>query len=436
MQLSNCTLFLLLIAAIPIALYRVSPNLLYVGFGYGLLLFGVGILDYLTSPLFKKIDLTREIDPRFSLGVENRVTIRMTNNSRYTLHLRLKDDFPTKFKFDQVVHEFQITPYSPYILTYYLRPLRRGLYKFGDIHLQCWGVLGLLIRQRRFPAQAEVKVYPNLLEVRKYELLVRRGMLHEIGLKNSRRFGQGTELERLREYHHDDDFRRIDWKATSRQHKPIVREFETERSQEVLIILDTGRLMSSPIGDLIKLDYAINTSLMTSYVSTLKGDKVGLITFSDMVHQYVAPKPGKKQFHTMLEMLYNVQAHLVESSFEHAFEYLASQQRKRALIILFTDILDKESAQILSNHMAQLAKHHLVVCVTLSDSNILALTQQPLKQSKIIYQKAIAEKLLNEKREALEIVVKRGVVTIDVPAHQLTIAVINKYLELKAKSRI
>jgi uncharacterized protein (DUF58 family) len=436
MQLSSRALLLLLITAIPIALYSFSSIWLGVGIVYLLVMVCFGGLDYLTSPLFESVDLSREMDSKFSLGAENVVSIYITNSSRYILHFRLKDDFPAAFRFDQVIHEFQVAPHSTYAVTYHLKPLRRGLYKFGDIHLRCLGVLGLVSRQRRFSARAEIKVYPNLLEVQKYELLVRRGMLHEMGVRNSRRFGEGTELERLREYHPDDNYRRIDWKATSRRHKPIVREFETERSQEIIIMLDTGRLMALPIGDLIQLDYAINTTLMTSYVSTLKGDKVGLLTFSDTVHQYVTPKPGKKQFLTMLEMLYDVREQLVEPSFEYAFEYLASKHRKRALIILFTNIFDKESASALSGYMAQLAKHHLVVCVTLTDSNILALAQLSPQESKQVYQKAIAEKLLREKREALEMLVRRGVITIDVPAHQLSMAVINRYLELKAKSMI
>ena len=133
-------------------------------------------------------------------------------------------------------------------------------------------------------------------------------------------------MERLREYSPDDDFRRIDWNATARQRKPIVREFETERSQDIMIMLDTGRLMASPIlletptrahhrsrqqsqKAMQKLDYAINTTLMTAYVSMLKGDKVGLIAFADTVHQYLAPKPGKKQFLTMLETIYALPVH-------------------------------------------------------------------------------------------------------------------------------
>ena len=451
MYLSNRLLLFLLIGAVPIALSGVSPNLLFVGGVYMAVLFGVSAVDYRTNPLFKGLAVHREMNSKFSLGVENVVTLKVINRSRYPLKVRLKDDFPDEFLFDEIVHDCSVSPMDETDIAYRLMPLRRGIYQFVDIHLRCQGILGLVVRQRRVPAATEIKVYPNLQAIRQYELLVKRGMLHQIGLKNSRRFGEGTEMERLREYFPDDDFRRMDWNATARQRKPIVREFETERSQDVVIMLDTGRLMASPIlleasrlpateatsqKAMLKLDYAINTTLMTAYVSTLKGDKVGLIAFADTVHQYLAPKPGKKQFLTMLETIYALPVHAVEPDFEAAFKYLAAKQRKRALIILFTDILDNDSAEGIAAYVSQLSKHHLVVCVTLTDAGIVELAEQKSTDSKSVYQKAIAERLLQEKRATLEILRRRGVITIDVPAHQLTMAVVNKYLELKAKSQI
>ena len=451
MHLSNRLLLFLLIGAVPIALSGVSPNLLFVGGVYMVVLFGVSAVDYRTNPLFKGIEVHREMNSKFSLGVENLVTLKVINRSRYPLKVRLKDDFPDEFLFDGIVHGCSVSPMDETDIAYRLMPLRRGIYQFVDIHLRCQGILGLVVRQRRVPAATEIKVYPNLQAIRQYELLVKRGMLHQIGLKNSRRFGEGTEMERLREYLPDDDFRRMDWNATARQRKPIVREFETERSQDVVIMLDTGRLMASPIlleasrlpateatsqKAMLKLDYAINTTLMTAYVSTLKGDKVGLIAFADTVHQYLAPKPGKKQFLTMLETIYALPVHAVEPDFEVAFKYLAAKQRKRALIILFTDILDNDSAEGIAAYVSQLSKHHLVVCVTLTDAGIVELAEQKSTDSKSVYQKAIAERLLQEKRATLEILRRRGGITIDVPAHQLTMAVVNKYLELKAKSQI
>ena len=451
MHLSNRLLIFLLPAAIPIAFYNVSPNLLFIGGAYLVLLFVVSAIDYATNPLFKRIEISREMSSKFSLGVANVVTLKIINRSRHRLRMRIKDDFPDEFLYEQVLHDCRVSPMQHSDIVYRLTPLRRGIYQFVDIHLQCWGVLGLIVRRRRVPAAMEIKVYPNLQAVRQYELLVKRGMLHQIGLKTSRQFGEGTEMERLREYSPDDDFRRIDWNATARQRKPIVREFETERSQDVMICwipVDSWHrrslwkrphyLLATSTSQkaMLKLDYAVNTTLMTAYVSTLKGDKVGLIAFADRVHQYLAPKPGKKQFLTMLETIYALPVHPVEPDFEEAFKYLASKQRKRALIILFTDILDNDSAEGIATYVTQLSRHHLVVCVTLTDSGIVALAEQGTKDSKSVYQKAIAERLLQEKHATLEILRRRGVITIDVPAHQLTMAVVNKYLELKAKSRI
>ena len=446
MHLSNRLLIFLLPIAVPIALSSLAPNLLFLAGAYAVLLFAVATIDYVTNPVRTRVEAHRQMNSKFSLGVENLVTLKLINRSRHPLRLRLKDDFPDAFLFETVIHDCRVLPRAHIDISYRLTPLRRGVYQFSDIHLQCWGLLGLVVRHRRIVAGTTVKVYPNLQAVRQYELLVKRGMLHRIGLKNSRQFGEGTEMERLREYSPDDDFRRMDWKATARHRKPIVREFQTERSQDVVIMLDTGRLMASPIlletptessqEAMLKLDYAINATLMTAYVSTLKGDRVGLIAFADTVHQYLAPKPGKKQFLTMLETIYALPVHPVEPDFETAFKYLASKQRKRAFIVLFTDILDSDSATGIASYVVQLSKHHLVVCVTLTDSGIVALADQKSTDSKSVYQKAIAERLLQEKHATLEILRRQGVITIDVPAHQLTMAVVNKYLELKAKSKI
>lgn len=451
MHISKRLLIYLLPAAIPILFYTILPSGLYISGAYLLLLFVVAIIDYVTNPLFRSVQANRVMNMKFSLGVENVVRLHIANRSRHTLKFQIKDDFPTEFLYDTVIHELEVRPMQEEVISYNLTPMRRGIYQFGDIHIRCCGVIGLVVRQIKISAQTEVKVYPNLNAIRQYELLVKRGMLHRMGLKNSRQFGEGTEMERLREYLPDDDFRRIDWNATARHRKPIVTEFETERSQDIVIMLDTGRLMASPIlldslgttdtemisqKAMLKLDYAINTTLMAAYVSILKGDKIGLVAFADEVDQYLAPKQGKKQFLTMLETIYALPVHPVEPDFESAFSYLASKQRKRALIILFTDILDNDSAEGIATYVAQFSKHHLVICVTLTDSGIVELAEQKPSNSKSVYQKTIAERMLQEKHATLEILRRRGVITIDVPAHQLTMAVVNKYLELKAKSKI
>ncbi len=281
-----------------------------------------------------------------------------------------------------------------------------------------------------------MRVYPNVLDVRKYDLLARKGLLTELGLRNAKVFGSGTEFERLRDYTTDDEFRRINWKATARRNKPIAIEYETERSQHVICVLDTGRLMRPPIGELAKLDYAVNTALLVSYVATLRGDQVGLLTFADDVGVYLSPGKGRGQFYAMLELLYNLKSEPVEADYGRALGYLGIKNKRRALIILFTDLPTLEAAQPIIAYMGRLARHHVPLLVTMSDPNILGLAQQPATTSTAVYNRAIAEQLLDERKVILDTLNRAGVLTLDVQADQLSVALINRYLQLKTQGRL
>jgi uncharacterized protein (DUF58 family) len=321
-------------------------------------------------------------------------------------------------------------------LRYHVKPLQRGDYSFGDLNIRYTSLLKTFIRQARYPATTPIKVYPNVLDIRKYDLQARKGLLFEPGLRATRVYGQGTEFERLREYSTDDEFRRINWKATARRGKPIAAEYETERSQYVISVIDSGRLMRPPVGDLAKIDYAINTALLLSYVATLKGDHVGLLTFADDVRTYLAPKRGKGQFYRMLEALYNVQYEPVEADYGQALAYLGIRHKRRSLVVLFTDLVTLDAAKPLIAHMSRLAQRHLPLCVVISDPNITALAAQPASSSAAVYQRTVAETLIDERRIVLDTLQRSGVLTLDVPADQLSVAVINRYLELKGRGAI
>ena len=194
MRFSKRLLGFLLPSAIPIMLYSVSPNLLVIDAVYLTLLFVVCLVDYVKTPLFTRIEVARLMNSKFSLGAENVVTLWVTNRSRHDLRLRLKDDFPPTFRFDRVIHEVYAAPGATESVTYRLTPSRRGIYHFGDIHVQCWGILGLIIRQRRIEAGAEVKVYPNLHAIRQYELLVRRGLARATWAKKLAAIWRGDRI--------------------------------------------------------------------------------------------------------------------------------------------------------------------------------------------------------------------------------------------------
>lgn len=427
-----------------LALATITPAALWAVAFYAIGILALLLLDFALSPKATDFRLARENDAKLSLGADNtiKITVRRLGSSRANgvrarpTAILVRDEPPTDYIINQMFLSGTITSGETIEVSYTAKPLRRGDYNFGGCNLRSTGVLGLIMRQHRYPLDAPVKVYPNLLEVRKYELLARKDQLFEIGLKNARRLGQGTEFERLRDYERGDDYRRINWPATARLHKPITTDYQPERSQSLIVMLDAGRLMTAPLGPLSKLDYAINTTLLLAYVAILRGDRVGLLTFADGVTGYWEPNKGRKQFLTLLEALYKVQAQQVEADYMKAGAFLSLRRSKRSLVVLFTDIIDKQQADAMVRGFGRLAPRHLPLAVTMADSEVLLMSRRDPVEAQQMYEKVIAQGLLDDRTTALENLQRRGALTLDVPADKLTPAVVNKYLELKARGRL
>ena len=443
-MISRRALYLLLLAAPILALATVTPAALWATLLYAAAALALLGLDLALSPKPGDFRLARENDAKLSLGADNvmRIVVRRLGAPGAggvrgrPVAFTVRDEAPYEFVISRLFLPGAIGSGEQADLSYTVRPLRRGDYAFGGCHLRYTGVLGLVMRQHRYSLDAPVKVYPNLLEVRKYELLARRDQLFEIGLKNARRLGQGTEFERLRDYEPDDDYRRINWPATARLHKPITTDYQPERSQSVIVMLDAGRLMTAPLGPLSKLDYAINTTLLLAYVAIVRGDRVGLLTFADTVTGYWEPDRGRRQFLALLEALYKVQPQQVESDYMRAGAFLSTRRSKRSLVVLFTDLIDREQAGAMVRGFGRLAPRHLPMAVTMADSEVLTMSSRQPTDAQQMYEKIIAQNLLDDRAAALENLQRRGALTIDVPADKLTPAVVNKYLELKARGRL
>ncbi len=434
MQLTRRAILLLLITAPLIALATWLAVLIQAAFWYLLLCILLIIIDGRLAEPVQRIEIWREHQQKLNLGIENRIAIRLRNNGRRAIIFSLRDEPPDAFTVSQRVFEGACAPRQEWTGQYTVTPLNRGMYRFGSFTLRWQGPLGLLIRQQRVPAEAEVRVYPNLLDVQRYDLLLRRNRLQEMGLRHSRQRGEGTEYERLREYQPDDDFRRIDWKATARRNRPITTEYETERSQNVFLAIDTGRMMQSPVERISKLDYVINASLLLTYVATGKGDKVGLMTFADQIGAFLSPGQGKGQFYKALEVLYAVRPEPVEPDYQYALNYMALKQRRRSLIVLFTDISSGAGMESLATHAAILRRSNLLLIVTISDPDVVEAARLRPNNSLTAYQRAAAGQVLEERRLTLDRLRQQGVLVLDAPANKLSTEVINRYLELKAQT--
>ena len=430
-------LYLLLLAtALPLALDEALPGLwLGTPLGFGLLILAL-LIERRLGPDGRGLEARREIAERLSLGLENPIEVVVRNGSARALALRVRDELPPELPSSRLLLGGRVRARDETRLRYTVTPPRRGDFLFGRIVVRWRGALGLAWRQRAFAAEQTIKVYPNLRDLRRYDLLVRRGLLSDAGSRLARRFGPGTEFERLREYVPDDEYRRINWLATARRGLPIANEFETERSQNVLVMLDSGRLMAAVADGLTKLDHALNAGLLLTYAASLRGDRVALLSYADGVSSFLPPRRGRRAFLEILDRLYRLQAEPTESDHAAAFTYLAARNPRRSLLVLFTDLSDPEPARALTAHLARASGRHLVAVCTVSDPALTEPAERPARDAQQLYEKLVAQRLLEERRQVLRGLALRGVITLDVQADRLSAQVVATYLELKARGRL
>ena len=439
MRLTPRFVILIALGALPLLLVGFAPWLLAVVLVYNALLAACTLADFLAAPKPETaLSLSRTVDEKLSLGVANSVTVTAQNKSPVTLRLRVRDIPPPTFDLDGSVERTIVLPPDPRPLnfSYQVTPPAKGDFKFGSLYFEYPGRLGLISRQGMISAVQTVKVYPNLVETAKYELLARRGRLMQLGIRTAKVRGGGSEFESLREYVPGDEYKKIDWSATARRGKLITRQYEAERSQNIVLMLDTGRNMLQGIQKMAKLDYVVNTALMLAYVAAAGDDKVGLMAFDAEVRVYLPPAKSKVQVYSILERLYNLNARMVETDYKAAFQNLATRWRRRSLIVLFSDLVDPDSSAQILDAVPMLSDSHRVVCVTVSDPNIVAAANSVPEDSAGVYQKAVAVQVLQERRAAISILKRRGVWTIDSPPEALSADLINHYLDLKARSLI
>jgi uncharacterized protein (DUF58 family) len=444
------TKFLIWLAAggvVTLLLAIIFPFLIPVTLAFDIVLAGAMAADYSLLPKPSAlVHAERQYAETLSLGTSNRITVSVmmlseeghpiSPNSKITV--TVQDDPPAAFT---VIG----SPEATLVLTgtkreqnfdYHLTPHRQGDYQFGKLYLLMRGPLGLVERFQSLPTEATVKVYPNLQETEKYDLLARKGMLMQVGIRTMKLRGAGNEFESLREYVVGDEYRKIDWPATARKGKLISRQYNVEKAQNIVLVLDCGRNMLQQVEKMTKLDFAINTALMLGYVAATQDDKVGLVAFDAEMRVFIPPEKGKAQVFRLLSSLYNISAQMAESDYRAGFLELLARWRRRSLVVFFTDLVDPESSAEILSVIALVEKKHRVLCVTVADPTILAAASMDPTTEAEVYKKSVALQVLQERRSAISLLKRRNVWTIDSPPEALSADLINHYLELKARSAI
>ena len=313
-------------------------------------------------------------------------------------------------------------------------PIERGEALLGTLYVWLENPIGLLRRRWTIESTTVARVFPDLSAVERYGMLARRGRLVEAGFRRLRLRGGGGEFDSLREWVPDDEFRAIDWKATARRGKLMVAQYDVERSQNVMLVLDAGRLMTPRIGPQRKFDYAVTAALSVAAIASLADDKVGLLAFSGDIIEHVAPRSGARHTSGLTSRIYDLQPRFEESDYERAFAYLRRRQPKRSLVVVFTDMFDPVASAIVLANMSILSPRHLVVCVLMNDEAIEDAVRRPPSTLHDAYKASVASSLLVERRKAVALLAQRGVAVIDVPAADLTVSLINAYVEVKSRA--
>jgi uncharacterized protein (DUF58 family) len=415
---------------VPVAAYAMW---LVVGFDACLLI--LVLFDGLLARGMAALRVRRERPARLSLGTENEVAIVLENTTRRPLHILVRDEAPPLFRAEPISLEVTIPARGWARLTYRLLPTDRGNFSFGAIHLRCRGPLGLAWADRAIPAGEDVQVYPNLLEIRRYEALVRTTLVRAGGYRAKRLPGAGREFSHYRDYTPDDDYRHVSWKATARRGKPITAVHESEHSQDIIFCLDVGRMMAARVGTLSKLDHAINAVLMLTHVSQTFQDNLGLLVFSHTVHLWLPPAKGHAQHARFLQALYSVKPELCYVDYGEAFQYLIARHPKRALTMVFTDLLDSVVSAEYRDAARLLRRFHLPLTLAVADVPLQDLAARTPATTDEMYDVLVARDLLHGRAELLRQLEREGVMTLDTVPERLTIDAVNRYLALKTGVR-
>jgi len=378
------------------------------------------------------IFVAREAPEVLSVGRLNRVRLSARSIASRKLRVRVTNDLFADAEAHGLPLELDLPAGRSVTGDYQLEPRRRGAYVLGDLYARYSSPLGLWQRQLRFPASSTVRVYPDLKRIRTFELLARHNREYAF-LRATRLKGGESEFERLRDYARDDEYRALDWKATARRQKLTSREYQLESNQNLVFMLEAGRLMTAEVGGLSHFDHALNATLMLAHVALRGGDRVGLVGFDDVLRAFVAPAAGPSAGRRLIQATYGLQPRLVEPDYDAAFEQVALRVRKRSLVILFTQVVDEVLAGLIVRRTRALLRRHLPLVVMFRDSDVEQLLEPRGGEDLELYTRGAAAELLRWRESVLKELRRAGALVLDVAPTELTGSLINRYLEIKAR---
>ena len=410
------------------------PKMIWVAHGLLMLMFIVFIVDWLMVFRQKKgIQALRVLPEKLSNGDENLVKIDIRNNYFFKIKTKVIDEIPFQFQMRDFEINKEIPSGKSLYFQYILEPKQRGEYSFGGLNIYVSSPLGFVSRRYRFQKDEMLPCYPSFIHLRKYELMALQNEFLLGGIKKIRKLGHTMEFEQIREYVQGDDIRTINWKATSKQNKLMVNQYQDEKSQRIYMLIDKGRTMQMPFNGLSLLDYSINAVMSLSHIILKKGDRAGMMTFSKKTENKVAADNKSGQLKKISEALYNIHTNFYESDFNRLYQDLKFSINQRSLILLFSNFETLDALNRQMKYLRGIAKSHLLVVVFFKNSELQNIMNSNPENMQEVYDEIVAEKFEFEKKLIIQELRKYGIYTVYTLPENLNIDVINKYLEIKAR---
>ena len=410
-------------------------TLLSINWGLMLALLALALLDAVRLRRLPSPRVRRQMPGSLALGRWGEVRLEIGHDFAQPLNVQVFDHVPDGLDFENLPLSVELQPGQHNQVGYRLRPLKRGHFTFAQCEINLPSPLGLWTDKRLLDAIDETRVYPDFARLYEGQLLAVDNWLSQLGIRQRQRRGQGQEFHQLREFREGDSLRQIDWKATARQRTPIAREYQDERDQQIIFMLDCGRRMRSQDDELSHFDHALNACLLLSYVALRQGDAVGLSTFASEHPRHLAPVKGSGQLNVLLNTVYDLDSTQRPADYQAAANQLLTRQKRRALVVLVTNLRDEDDEELLSAVKRLSAQHRLLVA-SLREETLDTLRQSAVQTLPEALAYCGTVSYLNERAELHERLSAHGVPVVDVRPEDLGAELVTQYLSWKRSAAL
>lgn len=396
----------------------------------------VALIDFALAPSPGSLQLSRDLPEILPLGGSGTVRWELRNPARWRTWVTFSDELAPSLGAGTRRVRLRTRSKARAEASTGLHPTRRGRFSPERVAVRVEGPLGLLARQGKLSIPSVLRVYPMFRSRNEAELRIHKARILEVGLRSAQGRGGGTEFDQLREYGVDDEFRRIDWAATARTGRAIVRTYRAERNQTVINLLDNGRVMAGRVDEVPRVEFAMDAVMMLTAVATRLGDRAGLVAFDRTVRAVVAPGHGRHQLGRVTEAMFELEPELHESDYRGAFVQTMARFRRRTMLVIYTDLVEQAVGESLLPALPMIVRHHLVVVAAVQDPEVVGWATGAPADARETYRKAAAASALDERQRTAARLRGMGVTVIDAPPSKMAPRLADAYLKVKAVGRL